>query len=182
MTSDEMVLVALRALCKFSVLVSQHNHSDLSLTALDDALKRFYKKRDAFWQLKMSKSAKAKVDGQLARDFHQLREGKIQIICAAMEVQVWGAAKVTTTRRRQFQVCLNRARQAATIWSEADWQTAQEQLVRKINQVTPAECKLCDELFQHHERQLLQGVETKAIGPRGIFTKKLTQMKTAEEE
>jgi len=48
MTSDEMVLVALRALCKFSVLVSQHNHSDLSLTALDDALKRFYKKRDAF--------------------------------------------------------------------------------------------------------------------------------------
>jgi len=36
--SDEMVMGAVRALCEFSLLVSQRNHSDLSLTALDDAL------------------------------------------------------------------------------------------------------------------------------------------------
>jgi len=36
--SDEMVMGAVRALCEFSLLVSQQNHSDLSLTALDDAL------------------------------------------------------------------------------------------------------------------------------------------------
>ena len=39
--SDQMVLGAVRALCEFPLLVSQQNHSDLSLTALDDALKRF---------------------------------------------------------------------------------------------------------------------------------------------
>jgi len=37
--SDEMVMGAVRALCEFSLLVSQQNHSDLSLTALDDARK-----------------------------------------------------------------------------------------------------------------------------------------------
>jgi len=46
--SDEMVMGAVRALCEFSLLVSQQNHSDLSLTALDDALKQFYKKKGAF--------------------------------------------------------------------------------------------------------------------------------------
>jgi len=46
--SDEMVMGAVRALCEFSLLVSQQNHSDLSLAALDDALKRFYKMKGAF--------------------------------------------------------------------------------------------------------------------------------------
>jgi len=57
--SDEIVMGAARALCEFSLLVSQHNHSDLSLTALDDSLKRFYKKKGAFRDQKMSQSAKA---------------------------------------------------------------------------------------------------------------------------
>jgi hypothetical protein len=35
---EEMVMRAVRVLCKFSLLVSQQNHSDLSLTALDDEL------------------------------------------------------------------------------------------------------------------------------------------------
>jgi len=42
--SDEMVMGAVQALCEFSLLVSQQNHSDLSLQALDDTLKRFYQK------------------------------------------------------------------------------------------------------------------------------------------
>jgi len=46
--SDEMVLGAVLALCEFSLLVSQQNHSDLSLKALDDALKRFYQKKGIF--------------------------------------------------------------------------------------------------------------------------------------
>jgi len=37
-----------------------------------------------------------------------------------MEVLVYGAEKVTTSKQRQFQVCLNIARQAATKWLEAD--------------------------------------------------------------
>jgi RecA/RadA recombinase len=37
--SDEMVMEAVLALCEFCILVSQQNHTDLSLTALDDALK-----------------------------------------------------------------------------------------------------------------------------------------------
>jgi len=46
--SDGIVMGAVRALREFSVLVSQHNHSDLSRTALDDALKLFHKKESAF--------------------------------------------------------------------------------------------------------------------------------------
>ena len=41
---DEMVMGAARSLCQFTLLVSQQNHSDLSLKALDDALNWFYKK------------------------------------------------------------------------------------------------------------------------------------------
>jgi hypothetical protein len=55
-------------------------------------------------------------------------------------------------------------------------------LEREIHQVTPANPKLLDKLFQHHERQLLQEVATKATGSRSIFAKKLVQMKTAAEE
>jgi hypothetical protein len=41
---DEMVRGEVRALRAFSLLVSQTNHSELSLKALDDGLKRFYQK------------------------------------------------------------------------------------------------------------------------------------------
>jgi hypothetical protein len=51
-----------------------------------------------------------------------------------------------------------------------------------LMQVTPAQLKLFNKLFQHHERQLLQEVRTKAPGPRSILAKKLAQMKTAAEE
>jgi hypothetical protein len=41
---DEMVMAAVQALSgEFSPLVSQQNQSDLSHTALDDALKRLHK-------------------------------------------------------------------------------------------------------------------------------------------
>jgi len=53
---------AVLALCEYSLLVSQHNHSDLSLTALDDALKQFFKWNGAFQAQKMLKSVKATVD------------------------------------------------------------------------------------------------------------------------
>jgi len=180
--SDEMVMGAVLALCEFSLLVSQQNHSDLSLAALDDTLKRFYKKKGTFRDQKMSKSAKAKVDEPLPRESHHLREQKIHKILSAMEVQLYGVEKVTTSKQRQFLVRLNRAQQGATIWSDADRQRAIEQLESEIHQVTPAKRKLFDKLFHHHERQLLQEVGTKATGPRSIFAKKFAPMKTAEEE
>jgi len=89
--SDEMVIGAVQALCKFSLIVSQQNHSDLSLKALDDALKRFYQKKGIFREQKMSKSAKAKVDDLLAKESHQLREQKIHKIRAAMEACYGGS-------------------------------------------------------------------------------------------
>jgi len=65
--SHEIVMGAVWALCQFSLFVSQQNHSDLSLKALDDALKRFYQKMGIFRDEKMSKSAKAKLDNLLAK-------------------------------------------------------------------------------------------------------------------
>jgi len=70
--SDEMVMGAVRALCEFSLVVSQETHSDLSLKALDDALKQFYQKKGIFQEHKMSKSAKTKVDDLLAMESHHL--------------------------------------------------------------------------------------------------------------
>jgi hypothetical protein len=66
--SDEMVMGAVQALCEFSLLVSKQNYSDLSLKALGNALKEFYRKKGIFREQKMSKSAKAKVDDLLARE------------------------------------------------------------------------------------------------------------------
>jgi len=51
--SGEMVLGAVWALCKVSLLVSQQIHYDLSLIALDDAHKRFHKQQGAFREQKM---------------------------------------------------------------------------------------------------------------------------------
>jgi len=124
--SDEMVMGAVRALHEFSLLVSRQNHSDLSLNALDDALKRFYQNKDVFREQKMSKSAKAKVDDLLATDSHQLHEQEIHIIRAAIEALVYGAEHVFSTKCRQYQVRLNEARHAATTWSDADRQQAIE--------------------------------------------------------
>jgi len=124
--SDEMVMGGVQALCEFSLLVCQQNYSDLSLKALDDALKRFYTKKGIFREQKMSKSAKARVDDLLAKESHLVREQKIHKIRAAMEAVVYGAEKVSKMKHRQFQVHLNRARQAATTWSDADCQMAIE--------------------------------------------------------
>jgi len=74
----------------------------------------------------MSKAAKAKVDELLAGESHHLQEQKIHKICAAMEVQLYRAEKVTVSKRRQFQVYLDGAQQAATIWSDSDRQRAIE--------------------------------------------------------
>jgi len=60
-----------------------------------------------FRDQKMLKSAKAKVDVLLAMESHQLRKQKIHTIRAAMEALVYGAEKVSTTKRRQLQVRLN---------------------------------------------------------------------------
>jgi len=107
--SDEMVLRAMWALCEFSSLVSQQNHSDQSLKALDDALKRHYQRKGIFREQKMLKSGMAKVDDLLARESHQLCEQIIYKIHAAMDALVYGAEKVSTTKHRQFEVRLNSA-------------------------------------------------------------------------
>jgi hypothetical protein len=72
--SNEMVMGAVQAVCEFSLLVSQQSHCDISLTALDNALKRNYKEKGAFWDQKMLKSGKGKVDKQLAIESHKLQE------------------------------------------------------------------------------------------------------------
>jgi len=48
-----MDMGAVRPLCVFSVIVSQENHSNLSLTAQDDARKRCYKNNGAFRKQQM---------------------------------------------------------------------------------------------------------------------------------
>ena len=73
-TSDEMELRAVWALSEFSLLVSPQNHSDLSLKALDNVLKRFYQKKNMFREKEMVKSANANVDDLLATESHQLHK------------------------------------------------------------------------------------------------------------
>jgi len=95
---------------------------------------------------------------------------------------VYWAEKVSTIKHWQFQVHLNRARQAATTWSDADCQKAIERLECEIHLVTPAKRKHFDKLFECHERQLLQEVGTKATSPRNKFGKDLALMKAAADD
>ena len=180
--SDEMVMGAVWALCELSLLVSQRNHSDLSLKALDDAVMRFYQEKGIFREQRMSKTAKTQVDDELAKESHQLREQKIHKIHAAMEAHVYGAETVSTTKHTQCQVRLNRARQAATTWSDAQRQKAIERLEHEIHQATPAKGKLFDKSFEHHERQLFQEVGTKATGPRRKFAEELALMQAGAKD
>jgi len=180
--SNEMVMGAVQALYEFSPLVSQQNHSDLPLKALDNALMRCNHKKGIFREQKTSKSAKPKVDERSATECDHLREQKIHKILAAMEVIVYGSEKVSTTKHRQCQVLLNGPRQVATTCSDADCQKAIEQWAREIHQVTPARHNLFDKVFQSHERKLSQEVGTKATGPTTKFTKELALMKPAAKD
>jgi hypothetical protein len=125
---------------------------------------------------------KAHLDELLARESDQLHEQKIHKIPAAMEVQVYMPRTLTTSKRRQFQLPLNRAREAVTTWSDAEWQSAIEPLECEIHQVTPVKHKLFAKLFQHHIRQLLQDVWTKATGPKSTYAKKLDQLKMLQKK
>jgi len=117
---------AMRASFEFSLVVSQQNHSDQSFKALDDALKTFHQKKGTFREQTMWKSAKAKVYDLVATRSHLLRKQKIHKIRAGMEALVYGAENISSTKCRQFQVRLERARQAATSWSDVDRQKAIE--------------------------------------------------------
>jgi hypothetical protein len=92
-----MIIEVLRALCEYSILVTQPNQSDQSLKELDNALKRLKQKKGIFRDQKMLTSAKAKVDELLASKFHQLGEQKIYKICTAIEALVYGAEMISTT-------------------------------------------------------------------------------------
>jgi hypothetical protein len=128
----------------------------------------------------MSKSVKATVDDQLAMESDQLQEQISHKICTTVEAHVYEAEKLSSTKCSQFQVHLNRARQAATAWCHTDRQKAIER-ERDIHQVTSAKCQLFDKLLQRHHRQLLQDVGMKAICPRSKFGKELALNKTGAE-
>jgi hypothetical protein len=63
----------------------------------------------------MSTTWKAKVDDLCATESLQLSKNKIYKMRAAIKALEYGAEKVSSTKRRQFQVCLNRAQQAAPL-------------------------------------------------------------------
>jgi len=180
--SDEVVMGGVRAVSEFTQLFRQQNHLDPSLKALDDALKPLYKKKGIFWEKKMLMSAQAWVNDLLPRESHHLREQKIHNASAAMEALVYGAEKVSTSKCRQFHVHLNRVRQAATTWSDADRQKAMERLESEVQQMTPAKWRLFNKLFQWYKRQLLKEVGTKGTGPRSKSAKELAVMNFADED
>jgi hypothetical protein len=97
---DEMMMAVVQAYSEFSLLISEQNHSDLSLNTLDDALNPFYQQKGIFREQIMSKSAEPKVDDLLATDSHQLQEYMIHMIRSAIETLVYEAEKVSTTKRR----------------------------------------------------------------------------------
>ena len=128
----------------------------------------------------MLKSVKATVDEQLASDFHQLQEQKIHKIHAAMEVHVYRAETITTRKCRQFHVCLNRARQVATKWLDADQQSAKEQLEYEIHQVTPVNASFSinssNIMSDNYRRKLeLKQPDPEAHSAKNLFKWKLLQ-------
>jgi len=119
--------------------------NQITLTALDDAWKQFSKKNGLFWDQKIMKSMKTKVNEQLARGSNQYAEQSIHIICTTREDLEYGAENVSTSKWRGFQLCLNRARQVATKWSEADRKMAMDWLECEIHQRIPVHLNLFDQ-------------------------------------
>ena len=106
-SSVEEVMGTVRALCEFCLLVSQRSHSDLSLTALDDALKPFYSLKGVFRKQKMSKTTETKVMNEVRRECVKIRKQKIDKIRVAVETEVYGAHKINAAKRKRFQARLD---------------------------------------------------------------------------
>jgi len=85
--SDEMVMGAVEALCQFCLFVSQQNHSDLSLKALDDALKRFYQKKGIFVQQNAGSSMCASIEPDR-------RQSLCQILIVRRQLSDWSAKSI----------------------------------------------------------------------------------------
>jgi GTP-binding protein EngB required for normal cell division len=98
---------------------------------------------------KWLKSEKDNVNEQLATESHQLQQHKIDTIQATMQVLVYKADKVATSKCRQFQVHLNRAQQAATNWSEVDHTSNIAQFQCEIHQIIAWIHELFDILMHH---------------------------------
>jgi len=180
---NEMVKGAVWASYDFSLLVSQQNNSNQSLIALDDELNQFNLKKVILQEQKISKSAKTLVDTQVARESDQLQEPKINMIHTTLEALLYRAERLPkqSVACRQLQVSLNEAQQAATRWLDADCQNAMEQWEYIIHPMTSGKHNIFDELYQHHEWQQLQEVRTKTTGPRSMFTKIVSPMRTATD-
>jgi hypothetical protein len=89
----------------------------------------------------MTLSAKAKVNILLVPESHQLCEQTNPNIPAAMVAVLYWAEIVSTTKCQAFWVRLDRARHAATTWSDADHQKGIEHLDSEIHPVTPVKQK-----------------------------------------
>jgi len=118
--SNEMVPVVVPLVCELSLLVSQQNHSNLSLKPLDDTLKRLYQKKGDFQNQEMLKSVTAIVDEKLVRISHKLRQWIIHKIVDAMKVLEYMNKTFTATKWMPYQVYLSRTRPVETKWSDAD--------------------------------------------------------------
>lgn len=107
--SDVMLLGAVLTLCKFSLLVRQLNHSNLSFKAIDNAPNQLYQKMGICPEQTISKSVKANILDLMARKSHPVHEEKIDMICTAMDAVVHEAEKVSATKGRQCLVRQNGA-------------------------------------------------------------------------
>jgi hypothetical protein len=85
------------ALCECSLLVSQQNNTELSITAQNNTQPKMYKMEGTFGERKVSKSANTDLNDQLASRFHQQRVQMIHLIRAALEVKLSGAILVTSS-------------------------------------------------------------------------------------
>jgi len=81
--SDEMAMGAVPALCAFSLLVSQQNRSDQSLTALDDAVKRFQRwfpsKRRIYRSLHRPKWINSWKENPISYENHRFIKSMLQL-------------------------------------------------------------------------------------------------------
>jgi len=131
-SSHDRVMGVVEAFCVFSQLVSQQNHSDWFLKALDVTLKWFYKMNSTSHHQTMLKPVQANISKQLERECRQLQEWMIYKICTAMDVHAYRAVMVSTTKWRLFGVHHNGTWQQAIKLSDVDRQKVKESLGSEI--------------------------------------------------
>lgn len=148
--SDNILLGAVQALCKYFLHFNKHNHSALFLAALDITLKQFIECR-TFYRVENIEVCKCENKDTVGNRIPSVQELKIPNSGAAIEVFENVAENLSTTKHIQFEIYLYMPQQPASQWSCTDSERLQDHYYYLMDNVILTKWDHCNKSFEHHK-------------------------------